>query len=78
MVRVAGQWGAAAADSLATGGYVIATNQRFGLLAAFVLEPASEDGYTTWNFFDRALRVRGSHPVRRVQQLPTAPRTAVP
>jgi hypothetical protein len=46
-------------------------------LAAFLLEPASEDGYTTWNLFDRALRARGNHPVRRIDRLPSVPRTLV-
>lgn len=77
-VRVDGGWGEAAPDSLMAGGFLVATDQRLGMLAAFLLEPASEDGYTTWNLFDRALRARGSHPVRRVEELPTVPRTAVP
>jgi hypothetical protein len=76
-VMVAGAWEGAAADSLMTGGYLVSTDQRLGMLVAFLLEPASEDGYTTWNLFDRGLRVRGSHPVRRVERLPTVPRTAV-
>lgn len=76
-VRVDGQWGEPAADSLPAGGFLISTDQRLGMLAAFLLEPASEDGYTTWNFFDRALRARGMHPVRRVDRLPAVPRTAV-
>jgi hypothetical protein len=76
-VRVDGAWQAPAADSLPAGGFLIATDQRLGMLAAFLLEPASEDGYTTWNFFDRALRVRGMHPVRRVDRVPAVPRTAV-
>lgn len=76
-VQVDGAWGAPTADSLMAGGFVVSTDQRLGMLAAFLLEPASEDGYTTWNLFDRALRARGSHPVRRVATLPTAPRTAI-
>ena len=76
-MRVDGQWGEPAADSLPAGGFLISTDQRLGMLAAFLLEPASEDGYTTWNFFDRSLRARGMHPVRRVDRLPAVPRTAV-
>lgn len=76
-VRVDGGWVAAAADSLPAGAFLVDTDQRLGMLAAFLLEPASEDGYTTWNLFDRALRVRGMHPVRRVDRLPAVPRTAV-
>lgn len=76
-VRVDGAWGTPAPDSLPAGGYLISTDQRLGVLAAFVLEPASEDGYTTWNLFDRALRARGMHPVRRLDSLPSVPRTTV-
>src|SRR5690606_10596018 len=77
IVRLAGEWGEAQPDSLPAGSYLIATDQRLGTLAAFVLEPASEDGYTAWNFFDRALRVRSTHPVRKVEELPRVPRTQV-
>ncbi len=77
MVEVTGSWGSAEPDSLPVGGYLISTDQRLGTLAAFLLEPASEDGYTTWNFFDRSLRARASHPVRRVAELPTVARTTV-
>lgn len=77
IVRLAGEWKDAQPDSLAAGGYLISTDQRLGTVAAFLLEPASEDGYTAWNFFDRALRVRSPHPVRKVDELPRVPRTQV-
>ncbi|MBK6496314.1 MAG: hypothetical protein IPO52_06145 [Gemmatimonadetes bacterium] len=77
-MKVDGKWVAPAADSLPAGSYIIPTNQRFGMLAAFLLEPASEDGYTTWNSFDRAVRARASHPVRRLAALPSVPRALVP
>lgn len=78
LVSVDGAWGSPTPDSLMVGSYLISTDQREGLLAAFVLEPASEDGLTTWNLFDRALRRRGMHPVRRLEQLPSVPRHLVP
>ena len=77
-MRVEGKWGAAAADSLPVGSYLVSTDQRLGMLAAYLLEPASEDGYTTWNYFDRAVRARAAHPVRRLAALPAVPRTLVP
>jgi hypothetical protein len=77
-VRVEGAWGASSPDSLPRGSYLVSTDQRNGMLAAFLLEPASEDGYSTWNFFDRALRARGNHPVRRLAELPAVSRTLVP
>ncbi|HET9133266.1 MAG TPA: M14 family metallopeptidase [Gemmatimonadales bacterium] len=76
-VRADGAWGTAAADTLAAGSFLVPTDQRLGMVVAFLLEPASEDGYTTWNLFDRALRARGAHPVRRVHALPAVPRTVV-
>jgi hypothetical protein len=77
MMRVEGRWGSAAADSLPVGTYIVPTDQRLGMVAAFLLEPASEDGYTTWNFFDRGIRVRGAHPVRRLDTLPPVPRVMI-
>ncbi len=37
------------------GTYVIYTAQNLGNLAAYLLEPQSDDGYLKWNFFDRYL-----------------------
>ncbi len=76
--RVDGQWQGATADSVSSGSYLVSTDQRLGMVAAFLLEPASEDGYTYWNFFDRGLAPRGSHPVRRLDDLPSVARTLVP
>ncbi|HEX3927208.1 MAG TPA: M14 family zinc carboxypeptidase [Gemmatimonadales bacterium] len=67
---ISGAWGTAHADTIAAGSYVVSTNQRFGVLAAFLLEPASEDGYTYWNFFDRGLANGTAAPVRRLLTLP--------
>ncbi|MES2125080.1 MAG: M14 family metallopeptidase [Gemmatimonadota bacterium] len=77
-VRVEGAWSTGAPDTVAAGTFLVSTNQRFGLLAAFLLEPASEDGYTTWNFFDDALEAHRVHPVRRLRALRSVPRRAVP
>lgn len=76
-VVVDGAWGAAATDSAPVGSFLVTTDQRLGMLAAFLLEPASEDGYTTWNLFDRSMRARGNHPVRRLDRVPAVPRTMV-
>ena len=77
-VRVEGRWSRQPSDSAPAGTFLVPTDQRFGLLAAFLLEPASEDGYTTWNFFDDALAAHQSHPIRRLRALPTVARVAVP
>jgi hypothetical protein len=76
-VRVEGHWVATNGDTT-YGGFLVPTNQRFGLLAAFLLEPASEDGYTTWNFFDRDLQSHAAHPVRRVRRLYPSLQTVTP
>ena len=55
MTRVEGNWSAPTSESIPAGTYVVPTAQRLGMLAAFLLEPASEDGYATWNFFDASL-----------------------
>jgi dipeptidyl-peptidase-4 len=45
---------------------VVRTGQKLGNLVVHLLEPQSEDGLTTWNFFDDALRDGGTFPVERL------------
>lgn len=45
---------------------VVKTAQPLGTLAVYLLEPESEDGLTTWNFFDAGLAEGRDHPVMRV------------
>jgi hypothetical protein len=45
------------------GSLVVRTTQPLGRLAFYLLEPESDDGLTTWNFFDSALQVGAPHPV---------------
>lgn len=68
-VTVSGRWAARRAD-VATGWYYVSTDQRFGAFAAYLLEPASEDGYATWNYLDRDLGVGRDAPVLRVGAVP--------
>jgi hypothetical protein len=42
---------------------VISTKQPLGRLVFYLLEPESDDGLTTWNFLDDALKVAGPHPI---------------
>jgi dipeptidyl-peptidase 4 len=53
------------------GDVVVRTAQPLGTLAAFLLEPQSEDGFCTWNFFDGSLREGGDYPVLRVPAMAT-------
>ncbi len=48
------------------GSIVVKTTQTLGSLAAYLLEPQSDDGLTTWNFFDAALKEKDDFPVLRL------------
>jgi hypothetical protein len=50
------------------GTVVVRTAQPLGMLASYLLEPRSEDGLTTWNFFDAGLAVNANFPVMRLSQ----------
>lgn len=45
---------------------VVRMSQPLGSLAAYLLEPQSQDGLATWNFFDQGLQVGSEYPVVRV------------
>jgi hypothetical protein len=78
-VQVEGRWSAEERDtSLAAGWYVVSTDQPLGALAAYLLEPASEDGVVTWNLLDRELQGGADYPLLRVRAPPRAPRVALP
>ncbi|HEX9895037.1 MAG TPA: M14 family metallopeptidase [Gemmatimonadales bacterium] len=76
-VRVEGLWQARPAGA-AAGWFVVPTDQRLGLLAAYLLEPASEDGFATWNFLDRDLRRGRDAPVLRLRRMPALLLTELP
>jgi hypothetical protein len=66
-MRVVGRW-SRDTQTLPAGTIVVRTGQPLSVLVAYLLEPESDDGLTTWNFFDAALRVGATHPVVRVAQ----------
>jgi hypothetical protein len=73
-VQPEGRWSSRGQDTiLVAGWYLVRTEHRLGLLAAYLLEPASEDGVVTWNLLDRELQPRSAYPILRAV---TAPRTA--
>ncbi len=45
----------------------VSTSQPRGLLAQYLLEPMSDDGLATWNFFDSQLKSGVGYPVSRVE-----------
>ena len=50
------------------GTLMVRTAQPLGTLAVYLLEPRSEDGLATWNFFDAELKQGGDFPVSRLLQ----------
>jgi hypothetical protein len=78
LVAVQGQWRPAAADSAAAGWYLVRTDQPLGVLAAYTLEPASEDGAVAWNYMDRDLRPGATYPFIRTRETVAIPSVIVP
>ncbi|MBX3132338.1 MAG: hypothetical protein KF689_02970 [Gemmatimonadaceae bacterium] len=64
-VRLEGRWEPTRVD-LRGRFWLVRATPRQALLAAILLEPESDDGLTTWNFLDAALRVGAPHPVMRI------------
>ena len=78
-VQAEGQWSQQANDTVVTAGwYLVPADQPLGVLAAYLLEPASEDGLVTWNFLDRELQAHAQYPILRVRAVPRIPALAVP
>jgi dipeptidyl-peptidase 4 len=50
------------------GTLLVRTAQPLGALAVTMLEPRSEDGLATWNFFDSEIKEGGDFPVSRLPQ----------
>lgn len=67
--RLEGRWQPAAPSPAGQDVYVIRTTQPLGVLAVELLEPQSDDGLVTWNFFDAHLTDAAAgkpYPVLRV------------
>jgi hypothetical protein len=71
MKDVTGRWGDAAKRALPRGTYIVRAGQPFGLLAFYLLEPESEDGFMQWSFYDGIVSAKSDFPVMRI----TAPAT---
>ena len=70
-VRLDGRW-TRESRVLPAGTVLVRTGQPLSILVAYLLEPDSDDGLTTWNFFDAALRPGDAHPVMRIAEPLTA------
>ncbi len=66
-VSVRGRWHAKERVAPA-GSFLVYTAQPLGTLAVYLLDPESDDGLTTWNFFDAWLRAGVDHPVLAVER----------
>jgi zinc carboxypeptidase len=67
-VRLKGHW-ERALQTLPAKSFIVSTAQPRGALIIYLLEPESEDGFTTWNLFDSRLQKGGRFPVRRIFDL---------
>lgn len=61
---VAGRW--TRGRRTVSGGWIVPAAQPMGVVAAYLLEPESDDGLATWNAFDAALAPGREFPVLRV------------
>ena len=67
--HLAGSWGAPESRTLPVGTYIVRTAQPLGILAMYLLEPASDDGLVDWNVLDPWVNDRTFPVVRIVQRV---------
>lgn len=66
-LQAEGLWSGSLRDTVvADGWFQVRTRQPLGVFAAYLLEPASEDGVVTWNLLDRELQAGATYPILRV------------
>jgi hypothetical protein len=71
-MRLAGFW-RKETRQVTPGSFVVSTTQPLGLLAVYMLEPQSDDGLVTWNYFDPELKPGGLYPVVKIGGAPPTP-----
>jgi hypothetical protein len=64
-VRLEGRW-SDDQRTIPAGSYVVRAGQPQGIAAFYLLEPESDDGLVTWNFFDARLARGAEYPVLRI------------
>ena len=67
-VRLKGRW-ERGLQTMLPKSFIVSTAQPRGALIVYLLEPESDDGFTTWNLFDSRLQKGGRFPVRRIFDL---------
>ncbi|HEY7501427.1 MAG TPA: M14 family metallopeptidase [Vicinamibacterales bacterium] len=55
--------------TIPAGSRVVRLAQPLGLLAAYLLEPESDDGLTNWNFLDQWLEAGKPAPIRKIMRM---------
>ena len=58
MIKVDGQF-SSTLKQFNKGDFLIRTDQELGFLLFYLLEPQSDDGLVTWNFFDAYFHKKG-------------------
>ena len=71
-LRVVGRWMSERRE-IRAGSYIVSTDQPLGSIIIYLLEPQSDDGLVTWNFFDDAFRAGATYPVLRLLSDPRPP-----
>jgi hypothetical protein len=67
--QIFGSWSAPVSRSLPVGTYIVRTGQPLAILAVYLLEPSSDDGFVTWNVLDPWATERTFPVVRIVQRV---------
>lgn len=53
-------------ETFPAGSLLVSVRRPLGALASYLLEPESDDGLTTWNFFDKTLETGRPHPIHKL------------
>jgi hypothetical protein len=64
--RLTGRWTAAGPVTVAAGAQFVPAAQPLAVVAMYLLDPRSDDGFVTWNFFDREIAPGHLYPVVRL------------
>ncbi len=68
-MQLVGHW-TSESRQIPGGTYIVRTAQPLGVLVVYLLEPQSDDGLVTWNFFDSELKAGATYPVMRLMNDP--------
>jgi hypothetical protein len=71
-MRLTGKW-RRETRPIIPGSFIVDTAQPLGQLVIYLLEPQSDDGLVTWNYFDHELEPGGTYPVFKTDGAPPTP-----